>query len=33
MIDVLAVMNAAQWFFVGMGVVVEAVIIWAWRAS
>jgi hypothetical protein len=26
----LAAMNAAQWWFIGMGSVVEATIIWAW---
>jgi hypothetical protein len=32
-INTLAAMDAAQWSFVGLGAMVEAVIIWAWRVS
>jgi hypothetical protein len=29
----LAAMNAAQWWFIGMGALVETVIAWAWRRT
>jgi hypothetical protein len=29
----LAAMNAAHWSFIGMGSLLEAVIMWAWRVA